>query len=67
MRKIDGNVKLDENNNIIEEQRGFTERSLNILLQKICDYERKQEQLKNQKSNVVKAAGPLIKTMYVRD
>ena len=49
MRKIEGGVKLDENNNIIEEERGFTERSLNILLQKICDYETKQEKLRNKK------------------
>jgi hypothetical protein len=45
MRKSEGDVKLDEKNNIINEKRGFTERSLNILLQKICDYEAKQEHL----------------------
>ena len=66
MRKSEGDVKLDEKNNIINEKRGFTERSLNILLQKICDYEAKQEHLNCQSCEYKKAA-PLIKTMYVRN
>jgi len=41
MQKVEGSVKLDENKKIVDEKRGFTERSLNILLQKICDYEQK--------------------------
>lgn len=40
MQKKDGNVVVDENNKIINEERGFTERSLNILLQKIVDIEK---------------------------
>jgi len=36
-------VEVDRNNKIINEGRGFTERSLNILLKKICDVESKEE------------------------
>jgi len=43
MQKKDGSVKLDKYNNVIKEERGFTERSLNILLKKICDDESKEE------------------------
>jgi hypothetical protein len=43
MQKRDGNVKLDANGMIIDEARGFTERSLNVLLKKICDDESRQE------------------------
>ena len=57
---------MDDKNRIIQEKRGFTERSLNMLLQKICDYEQKQEKMK-QGCSVKKVAAPLIKTMYVRD
>jgi hypothetical protein len=32
MQKKEGNVKLNENGMIVDEARGFTERSLNILL-----------------------------------
>jgi SHAQKYF class myb-like DNA-binding protein len=43
MLKLDGNIELDENNKMVKQERGFTERSLNILLKKICDIESKQE------------------------
>jgi len=43
MQKREGNVKLDANKNIIGEVRGFTERSLNVLLTKICEAESREE------------------------
>ena len=43
MQKQEGTVQVDKNNKIINEGRGFTERSLNILLKKICDKECKEE------------------------
>jgi SHAQKYF class myb-like DNA-binding protein len=43
MQKQEGTVEVDKNNRIINEGRGFTERSLNILLKKICDIESKEE------------------------
>lgn len=43
MQKQEGTVQLDKNNRIINEGRGFTERSLKILLKKICDMETKEE------------------------
>ena len=43
MQKREGNVKLDDNGMIVDEARGFTERSLNILLQKIVEDESRQE------------------------
>lgn len=73
MQKKDGNVVVDKNNKIINEERGFTERSLNILLQKIVDIESKQTVNKKEVVPVVgvdsmnRKALPLIKTMYIRD
>lgn len=43
MQKQEGTVQVDKNNKIINEGRGFTERSMNILLKKICDIECKEE------------------------
>ena len=46
MQKTDGNLKLDTlSNQPLPEERGFTERSLNLLLSKIIDDECKQEAL----------------------
>jgi len=41
MQKEEGKVQVDEEGNIVGEERGFTERSLNFLLRKICDAESK--------------------------
>ena len=78
MQKQDGNLKLDENKKVIKESRGFTERSLNILLKKIVDHEIKQEaitkgvpleKLEAEANELFqqKKACPLIKSMYIRD
>jgi len=59
----------------LDQERGFTERSLNILLKKICDHESKEEAIAlgyipSTDSEIiypVKEPAPLIKTMYIRD
>ena len=58
MQKHEGNLDDCEVN-----MRGFTERSLNILLKKIVDIENKD--LKE--GETAKEAAPLLKAMYVRD
>lgn len=45
MQKQDPSIKLDENGMMADQTRGFTERSLNQLLKKICDDESRQEAL----------------------
>ena len=57
MQKHEGNLEDGE-----MQQRGFTERSLNILLRKIVDGENKEKG-----EEYYKDATPLIKTMYIRD
>jgi len=48
MQKNEGNLKLNATTNLpMFEERGFTERSLNLLLSKIIDDEYKQEALKS--------------------
>ena len=58
MQKHEGNLDECEVNT-----RGFTERSLNVLLKKIVDIENKD--LKE--GEPAKEAAPLLKAMYVRD
>jgi hypothetical protein len=58
MQKHEGNLEDGE-----VQQRGFTERSLNILLKKIVDVENKEKG----EDEPLKEAAPLIRTMYIRD
>jgi len=74
---------LDETGKPIKEERGFTARSLNLLLKKIVEHESREEalekgiishdQLYNNPPEAldqmipIKPVEPLVKNMYVRD
>lgn len=81
MQRDEGNLSYDQNGKVIKEQRGFTERCLNVLLKKICDHESKHEAIARGLLNpdqldedtyklpeeIIKKPLPLIKTLYMRD
>jgi len=68
MQKIEGDIEPNDNNQSVIGKRGFTQRGFDFLLQKICDYETRQEQMKSDNSyGFIRKPEPLIKVMNDRD